>query len=62
MKEDEAFIIKIGQCPINLLDQQFHSFIVNMLLTTSSFFGLSASSFWTGISFETKLYVVTTTS
>lgn len=37
-------------------------FILNMFLTTSSLFGFSASSFWTGISLETKLYVVTTTS
>lgn len=35
-----------------------------IFLTTSaaSLLGLSASSFWTGISLETKLYVVTTTS
>lgn len=37
-------------------------FTINMFLTTSSLFGFSASSFWTGISLETKLYVVTTTS
>lgn len=47
---------------INPLDEPRHTYIVNMFLTTSSSFGLSASSFWTGISFETKLYVVTTTS